>query len=104
MRSRRDAYLRHLNSELLNKINSGADVSCIQAHILGNADLDLKEEDLVSLSLTMLSSGFALSTTIIWAVKLLSVRTDIQEKAWSEIYRVYGDGFPGNTFSKPGSW
>jgi 3-hydroxyphenylacetate 6-hydroxylase len=103
MRSRRDAYLRHLNSELLNKISSGVDMSCIQAHILGDADLDLKEEDLLSLSLTMLSSGFALSTTIIWAVKLLSVRADIQEKAWSEIHRVYGNAFPGNTFSKPGS-
>jgi hypothetical protein len=93
MRSRRDAYLRHLNSKLLNKINSGVDISCIQAHILGIADLDLKEEDLASLSLTMLSSGFALSTTIIWAVKPLSVRADIQEKAWSEIHRIYGDAF-----------
>jgi 3-hydroxyphenylacetate 6-hydroxylase len=92
MRARRDVYLRRLNTELQNRIDNGTDRPCIQGNVLKDPEAKLSEEELISISLTMLSGGLdTITTTLAWAVALLSQRPDIQEKGWSEIKQVYGD-------------
>lgn len=96
MRARRDVYLRRLNSELQNRIDNGTDRPCIQGNVLKDPEANLNEEELVSISLSMVSGGLdTITTTLAWAVALLSQRPDIQEKAWMEIQKVYGDNISG---------
>jgi 3-hydroxyphenylacetate 6-hydroxylase len=91
-RARRDVYLRKLNSDLQDRINNGTDRPCIQGNVLKDPEAKLSEEELISISLTMLSGGLdTITTTLAWAVALLSQRPDIQETAWREIKHVYGD-------------
>ena len=96
MRARRDVYLRRLNSELQRRIDNGTDRPCIQGNVLKDPEAKLSEEELISISLTMLSGGLdTITTTLAWAVALLSQRPDIQEKGWSEIKKAYGDNISG---------
>jgi len=96
MRARRDVYLRRLNSELQERINNGTDRPCIQGNVLKDPEAKLNEEELISISLTMLSGGLdTITTTLAWAVTLLSQRPDIQEKGWNEIKKAYDDGLSG---------
>ena len=99
MRARRDVYLRRLNSELQSRIENGTDRPCIQGNILKDPEANISEEELISISLTMLSGGLdTITTTLAWAVALLSQRSDIQEKCWSEIQKAYGDHISGIPF------
>ena len=96
MRARRDVYLRRLNSELQQRIDNGTDRPCIQGNVLKDPEAKLNQEELISISLTMLSGGLdTITTTLAWAVALLSQRQDIQEKGWSEIKKAYGDDVSG---------
>lgn len=96
MRARRDVYLRRLNSELQTRIDNGTDRPCIQGNVLKDPEAKLSEEELISISLTMLSGGLdTITTTLAWAVALLSQRPDIQEKGWSEIKKAYGNDVSG---------
>ena len=98
MRARRDVYLRRLNSELQQRIDNGTDRPCIQGNVLKDPEAKLSEEELISISLTMLSGGLdTITTTLAWAVALLSQRPDIQEKGWSEIKKAYGDDISRNS-------
>ena len=100
MRARRDVYLRRLNTELQNRIDNGTDRPCIQGNVLKDPEAKLNEEELISISLTMLSGGLdTVTTTLAWAVALLSQRLDIQEKAWAEIQKIYGDNISGTKLS-----
>jgi 3-hydroxyphenylacetate 6-hydroxylase len=96
MRARRDVYLCKLNAELQDRIDKGTDRPCIQGNILKDPEAKLSKEELISVSLTMLSGGLdTITTTLAWAVALLSQRHDIQEKCWTEIQNAYGDDVSG---------
>lgn len=101
MRARRDVYLRRLNTELQDRINAGTDRPCIQGNVLKDPEAKLSEEELISISLTMLSGGLdTITTTLAWAVAILSRRPDIQEKGWNEIKKAYGGDISGITFTR----
>jgi 3-hydroxyphenylacetate 6-hydroxylase len=92
MRARRDVYLRRLNTELQQRIDAGTDRPCIQGNVLKDPEAKLNEDELISISLTMLSGGLdTITTTLGWAVALLSQRPDIQEKGYKEITKIYGN-------------
>ena len=96
MRARRDVYLYKLNTELQDRIDKGTDRPCIQGNILKDPEAKLSKEELISISLTMLSGGLdTITTTLAWAVALLSQRPDIQEKCWVEIQKAYADDISG---------
>lgn len=90
MRQRRDVYLKRLNKELDDRMEKGIHQPCIQANVIQDKEAKLNSEELTSISLTMLSGGLdTLTTLVAWSMALLAERPDIQEKALSEIRKVY---------------
>ena len=90
MRSRRDVYLNNLNRGLEDRMEKGTHSPCIQANVILDEDAKLNNEELTSISLTMLSGGLDTITTLLqWSIALLAQRPDIQRKAWKEIAELY---------------
>lgn len=90
MRRRRDVYLKKLNDDLDARIANGTHSPCIQANIILDKDAKLNAEELISISLTMLSGGLdTLTTLVAWSMPLLAQRPEIQAKALQEIRAVY---------------
>lgn len=95
MRSRRDVYLTGLNRGLDERMAAGKYEPCIQANIINDQDAKLNEEELTSISLTMLSGGLdTITTQVAWFCALLVNRTDIQDKAIHEIRKFYSEKEP----------
>lgn len=91
MRVRRDKYLSQLNKDLDRRIEKGIHKPCIQANVILNKESKINQEELISISLSMLSGGLDTITTLVaWGFGLLSQRPDIQEKARAEIQKFYG--------------
>jgi 3-hydroxyphenylacetate 6-hydroxylase len=89
MRNRRDVYLKALNKGLEDRMEKGTHTPCIQANVILDAEAKLNEE-LTSISLTMLSGGLDTITTLLqWTIALLAQRPNIQQKAWKEIAEFY---------------
>ncbi|KAI4756293.1 hypothetical protein E4T52_11608 [Aureobasidium sp. EXF-3400] len=92
MRQRRDVYLTKLNKDLDDRMEKGTHKPCIQANVIQDKEAKLNKEELTSISLTMLSGGLDTVTTLVaWSIALLGQRPDIQEKAISEIRKMYGE-------------
>ncbi|EXJ55982.1 3-hydroxyphenylacetate 6-hydroxylase [Cladophialophora yegresii CBS 114405] len=90
MRQRRDVYLKKLNDDLDDRMAKGTHQPCIQANVILDREAKLNKEELVSISLTMLSGGLdTLTTLVAWSMALLAQRPDIQQKAHDEIRKVY---------------
>jgi 3-hydroxyphenylacetate 6-hydroxylase len=90
MRARRDVYLNGLNKGLEDRMEKGTHQPCIQANVILDEDTKLNNEELTSISLTMLSGGLDTITTLLqWSIALLAQRPDIQQKAWKEIAEFY---------------
>jgi 3-hydroxyphenylacetate 6-hydroxylase len=90
MRGRRDVYLKALNQGLEDRMEKGTHAPCIQANVILDQDAKLNNEELTSISLTMLSGGLDTITTLLqWSIALLAQREDIQQKAWKEISEFY---------------
>lgn len=95
MRNRRDKYLGSLNRELDDRMEKGTHKPCIQANVIQDKETKLNSEELISISLTMLSGGLDTVTTLVaWSICLLSRRSDIQDKAFKAIREVHGNGQP----------
>lgn len=95
MRDRRDVYLKYLNDGLNDRMAKGTHKPCIQANVILDPEAQLNDEELTSISLTMLSGGLdTITTTVAWSIALLAQRPDIQEKAHREIKAYYGDNEP----------
>jgi 3-hydroxyphenylacetate 6-hydroxylase len=56
-RKRRDVYLTKLNGDLDDRMEKGWEGRCIQANVLRDKEARVNKEELVSISLTMLSGG-----------------------------------------------
>lgn len=90
MRDRRDVYLRELNRGLAERMEKGTQEPCIQANVIMDEEAKLNDEELTSISLTMLSGGLDTITTLLqWSIALLAQRPDIQEKAREEISKFH---------------
>jgi 3-hydroxyphenylacetate 6-hydroxylase len=61
MRDRRDVYLTALNKGLEDRMVKGTHQPCIQANVILDKEAKLNEEELTSISLTMLSGGLDVS-------------------------------------------
>jgi 3-hydroxyphenylacetate 6-hydroxylase len=95
MRTRRDMYLQKLDKDLDNRMEKGTHQPCIQANVIQDKEAKVNAEELISISLTMLSGGLdTLTTLVAWSIALLAQRTDIQEKALSEISKMYPTSQP----------
>lgn len=95
MRDRRDKYLYALNRDLDNRIEKGIHKPCIQANIILDKEAKLNSDELISISLTMLSGGLDTVTTLVaWSFCLLSQRPDIQDKAAKAIKEIYSEDQP----------
>ncbi|KAL2064839.1 hypothetical protein VTL71DRAFT_3979 [Oculimacula yallundae] len=95
MRDRRDVYLQALNRGLEERMEKGTHKPCIQANVILDEEAKLNNEELTSISLTMLSGGLDTVTTLLqWSIAFLAQRPDIQEKAWKEISEFYSDAQP----------
>ncbi|KAJ5657113.1 cytochrome P450 phenylacetate hydroxylase [Penicillium longicatenatum] len=95
MRMRRDKYLTKLNDDLDRRIEKGTHKPCIQANVILDKESKINQEELISISLSMLSGGLDTVTTLVaWSFALLSQRPDIQEKARAEIQKFYDEDQP----------
>lgn len=95
MRSRRDVYLTNLNRGLDQRMATGKYEPCIQANIINDKEAKLNNTELTSISLTMLSGGLdTVTTQVAWVCALLVNRPDIQEKAITEIRKIYSEDEP----------
>ncbi|ORY63918.1 cytochrome P450 [Pseudomassariella vexata] len=94
-RDRRSRYLDDLNAELDGRMAAGKYSPCIQANVINDKDAKLNQEELTSISLTMLSGGLdTITTQVAWFCGLLANRPDIQDKALKEIRKFYSDKQP----------
>ncbi|KAJ5485518.1 3-hydroxyphenylacetate 6-hydroxylase [Penicillium diatomitis] len=92
MRARRDKYLGFLNRDLEDRMEKGTHKPCIQANVILDKEAKLNSEELISISLTMLSGGLDTVTTLVaWSIGLLSSRPDIQDKAARAIQKLHGN-------------
>ncbi|KAH6651538.1 cytochrome P450 [Truncatella angustata] len=95
MRQRRDIYLNDLNKGLDERMATGTYRPCIQANVMNDREAKLNTEEMTSISLTMLSGGLdTITTQVAWFCALLVNRPDIQDKAVSEIRKLFGDDKP----------
>ena len=95
MRDRRDKYLTNLNNDLDRRIANGSYKPCIQANVILDKEAKLSKDELTSISLTMLSGGLdTVTTQVAWSVAMLSQHPEVQEKAITEIRKMYGDEEP----------
>jgi 3-hydroxyphenylacetate 6-hydroxylase len=95
MRARRDKYLGALNRDLEDRMEKGIHKPCIQANVILDKEAKLNNEELTSISLTMLSGGLDTVTTLVaWSIGLISSRPDIQDKAAKAIQEMYGKNEP----------
>jgi 3-hydroxyphenylacetate 6-hydroxylase len=95
MRDRRDRYLNALNRDLDDRMEKGIHKPCIQANVILDKEAKLNKEELISISLTMLSGGLDTITTLVaWSFCLLSRRPDIQKKAAQAIQNMFSQDEP----------
>lgn len=95
MRDRRDRYLNALNRDLDDRMEKGIHKPCIQANVILDKEAKLNKEELISISLTMLSGGLDTITTLVaWSFCLLSRRPDIQKKAAQAIEDTFSQDEP----------
>ncbi|OAL19672.1 hypothetical protein AYO22_09544 [Fonsecaea multimorphosa] len=94
-RRRQDAYLDQLNRGLLDRMEKGVQSPCIQATIINDKEIQLNEEEVASINLTMISGGLdTVTTALAWLIAVLSKRPDIQETAYQAIREVHGADNP----------
>ncbi|OAP56570.1 hypothetical protein AYL99_08682 [Fonsecaea erecta] len=89
-RLRQDAYLDQLNRGLVERMDKGIQSPCIQATIKNDAEIQLNEEEITSINLTMISGGLdTVTTAVAWLIAVLAKRPDIQEAAYRAIREVH---------------
>ncbi|KAK2735969.1 hypothetical protein FQN57_001042 [Myotisia sp. PD_48] len=95
MRNRRDKYLAYLNNNLAAQMAKNEHQPCIQANVILDKETKLNDEELTSISLTMLSGGLdTLTTLVAWSIGLLAERPDIQAKAANAIKEIHPEAKP----------
>ncbi|TVY92878.1 3-hydroxyphenylacetate 6-hydroxylase [Lachnellula willkommii] len=88
---RRRDYNKVLLSELKARIEAGTDKACIQGNVIKDPEADLSEDELTSISLSMMAGADSSTPTIEWALLLLSRMPSIQETAYKAIQKVVGE-------------
>lgn len=95
LRDRRDAYVLRFDRELRERVRLGAHSSCIQANVMVDPEAKVSEEEVRSISLSMLSAGFeTVGATVAWSLGFFAAHPEIQDRAHREIGRMYGEDRP----------
>lgn len=95
LRDRRDAYILQFDRELRGRVARGSHAPCIQASVMADPDSKVSGEEVRSISLSMLSAGFeTVGATVAWSLGFLSAHPEVQDRAHSEISRMYGEDRP----------
>ncbi|KAG6368293.1 hypothetical protein INS49_002498 [Diaporthe citri] len=95
LRNRRDAYILKFDQELRGRVKLGTHASCIQANVMVDPEAKVSEEEVRSISLSMLSAGFeTVGATVAWSLGFFSAHPEIQDKAYREISKMYGEEQP----------
>lgn len=95
LRDRRDAYILQFDRELRGRVARGAHAPCIQANVMADPDSKVSEEEVRSISLSMLSAGFeTVGATVAWSLGFFSAHPEVQDKAHREIRKIYGEDRP----------
>lgn len=95
LRNRRDAYILKFDRELRERVKLGTHASCIQANVMVDPEAKVSEEEVRSISLSMLSAGFeTVGATVAWSLGFFAAHPEIQEKAYRNINEMYGDEQP----------
>ncbi|KAF8855914.1 cytochrome P450 [Acephala macrosclerotiorum] len=85
---RRLRYNKVLLDELKQRIEEGTDNPCIQGGVLKDPEAsNLTEEELISISLSMMAGAETTTSTIGWGILLLAHRSDIQTLAYNSILK-----------------
>lgn len=95
LRDRRDAYILKFDRELRERVKTGTHAPCIQANVMVDPDAKVSEEEVRSISLSMLSAGFeTVGATVAWSLGFFAAHPEVQDKAHREISRMYGEDRP----------
>lgn len=95
LRTRRDAYILKFDRELRERVRLGTHAPCIQANVMVDPDAKVSEEEVRSISLSMLSAGFeTVGATVAWSLGFFAAHPEVQDKAYREISRMYGEDRP----------
>ncbi|KAL4781548.1 cytochrome P450 [Aspergillus varians] len=92
--NRRIAYNNELLRRLQDAVDRDADIPCIQGNVLRDPEaLDLSNNELLSISLSMMAGADSTQPTISWAFLLLAHRQDIQKTAFDELQCATGSEY-----------
>lgn len=95
LRNRRDAYILKFDQELRERVRLGTHASCIQANVMVDTEAKISEEEVRSISLSMLSAGFeTVGATVAWSLGFFASHPEIQDRAYREVSKMYGDENP----------
>lgn len=95
LRNRRDAYILKFDQELRERVRLGTHASCIQANVMVDPEAKVSEEEVRSISLSMLSAGFeTVGATVAWSLGFFAAHPEIQDRAYREISKMYGEDQP----------
>lgn len=95
LRDRRDAYVLRFDRELRERVKLGAHSPCIQANVMVDPDARVSEEEVRSISLSMLSAGFeTVGATVAWSLGFFAAHPEVQDRARREISKMYGEDEP----------
>ncbi|KAL3491508.1 cytochrome P450 [Aspergillus germanicus] len=84
--NRRIAYNHELLRRLQDAVDSDTDVPCIQGNVLRDPEaVDLSNNELLSISFSMMAGSDSSQPTIGWAILLLAHRQDIQARAFEAL-------------------
>ncbi|KAL4860985.1 hypothetical protein BDV12DRAFT_191377 [Aspergillus spectabilis] len=92
--NRRIAYNNELLRRLQDAVDRDEDVPCIQGNVLRDPEgVALSNNELLSISLSMMAGADSSQPTINWAFLLLAHHQDIQKKAYDELRRTTGTDY-----------
>ncbi|KAL4794844.1 cytochrome P450 [Aspergillus venezuelensis] len=95
--SRRIAYNNELLCRLKDIVARDEDVPCIQGNVLRDPEAaGLMDEEVLSISFSMIAGLDSTQPTLGWAFLLLAHRQDIQRKAFGELQIVVGGDYNTN--------
>ncbi|BCS17641.1 uncharacterized protein APUU_10469A [Aspergillus puulaauensis] len=92
--NRRVAYNNELLRRLQDAVNRDAEVPCIQGNVLRDPEaVGLSNNELLSISFSMMAGADSTQPTIGWAFLLLAHRQDIQALAFNELQKATGSNY-----------
>lgn len=99
LRNRRDAYIMKFDQELRGRVRRGTHAPCIQANVMVDPGAKVSEEEVRSISLSMLSAGFeTVGAPVAWSLvsslRTRRSRTGRAKRSVRCMVKMYGEDQP----------